>query len=166
MRDWNFCPRCGNRGALDTTEPSNPFFLCSNCGFRKYNNPLPSTVAVVERDGGFLLLRRAIEPALGQWDAVGGFLQPGETAEECVLRESREELGVAVSIRGVLGTFASTYGESGLTTIGIAFHCTIPASAQIVLSDENSEFAWFDADHLPEVAFKDVREALALAASR
>lgn len=107
----------------------------------------------------YLFLRRAREPELGKWDAVGGFLAPGETAEECLVRESVEEIGCRPIGLSFLGTFTSTYGDTGLTTIGVAFLCALPDDARLRLSDENDECGWFPGNGMPELAFSDVRQA-------
>lgn len=161
MDDWLFCPRCSAKGDVIRIEPTNPYFLCHKCGFSKYNNPLPSTIGLIEDDGKLLLLRRAVPPCEGQWDAVGGFLAPHESAEECLIREALEEIGCEVTIRRCLGTFSSIYGESGLNTIGVAYICTLSEKGKIQLSlTENSSYSWFSYDSLPDIAFLDVRNAI------
>jgi NAD+ diphosphatase len=160
MRDWKYCPRC--RASLNWKgEADNPYLHCDECGFQKYNNPLPSTIGVIYANDSFLFTRRAIEPQAGKWDAVGGFLAPSERAEECLVREAREEIGCEVRIVRLLGTYASTYGATGLQTIGIAFLCALLNGNKVALSDENDKFAWFPRQSLPELAFEDVQQAVA-----
>jgi NAD+ diphosphatase len=159
VRDWKLCPRCGHE--LARLGAGREFHVaCLRCRFVRYDNPLPTTVGVVERDGRYLLLRRAHEPNRGAWDTVGGFVSPGETAEECLAREAREEIGCAVLDLTPLGTYPSVYGDTGLHTLGIAFRCTLEPGAAITLSTENTEFAWFEPAGLPPVAFADVQAAL------
>jgi NADH pyrophosphatase NudC (nudix superfamily) len=165
MDDWKFCPRCGSKGALEGSG-DNPFFQCSACGYTKYDNPLPTTIGLIERGDQVLLVQRGREPQRGEWDAVGGFLTPGETAEQCMRREALEEIACELQGLRPLGTFASTYGTTGLQTIGIAFICSIKPDAEITLSDENTNWNWFSYHLLPEVAFADVREALLQRASQ
>ena len=157
--DWHFCPRCAT-DLQHVRHQSNPYVHCPNCGFSKWNNPLPSTVAIIARDSKVLLLERAQEPHRGEWDSVGGFIQPGESAEECVRREAREEIGQNVLITTCLGTFPSIYGTTGLVTLGIAFTCEL-TQADITISDENSAYGWFDIESLPTIALRDVRDAFA-----
>ena len=147
-------------------ERDNPFFRCGRCGFTRYNNPLPSTVAVIESEGKILLLQRAVPPQIGTWDAVGGFLAPNETAEECLIREAREEIGVDIVIHEFLGSHTSVYGSTGLNTIGLAFKCSIAKRAEIKLSGENLTMRWFHYEELPQLAFSDVQKAIASWVSR
>jgi len=57
------------------------------------------TAAVVERDGAFLLTRRLDGTHLGgHWEFPGGKLHAGETLEECLAREIREELAADVEV--------------------------------------------------------------------
>jgi 8-oxo-dGTP diphosphatase len=57
------------------------------------------TAALVERDHAFLVTRRPDGTHLGgHWEFPGGKCEPGETLEECLLREMLEELGVAVIV--------------------------------------------------------------------
>jgi NADH pyrophosphatase NudC (nudix superfamily) len=159
VRDYRYCPRCRHPLVRVVEEPDNPYVRCDECGFTKWDNPLPSTIGLVERDGRVLLLERAVAPGRGQWDAVGGFLAPHESAEACLAREADEELGQDVLIGECLGTYPSVYGETGLTTVGIAFRCTL-TSDDVRLSAENTAWAWFGLDDLPSIAFADVAAAL------
>jgi len=134
--------------------------VCPACDFLRYDNPLPTTIGVVEHRGRFLLLRRADEPKRGEWDTVGGFISPGETAEACLIREAREEISCELTALELFGTYASVYGNTGLRTLGIAFRCGLEQGFEIKLSSENTEFAWFDPAELPPVAFRDVAAAL------
>ncbi len=58
---------------------------------------------VVETDGGVLLARRTNEPARGEWFWPGGRLYKGEDLESAARRVAREELGLAVAVRELLG---------------------------------------------------------------
>jgi ADP-ribose pyrophosphatase YjhB (NUDIX family) len=121
---------------------------------------LPTTIGLIRRGDRLLLLRRSQAPAVGRWDTVGGFLSGGETAEQNLVREAREEIGCEVVDLRPVGTYSSVYGDTGLTTVGIAFSCRIADDAVIALSAENSAYGWFGRDELPELAFDDVAAAV------
>jgi ADP-ribose pyrophosphatase YjhB (NUDIX family) len=166
LADWRWCPRCRHRLAR-RGEPGNPCVQCSRCGFIKYDNPLPGTTGIVFRPatttgGGseLLFLRRAVPPAAGLWDAVGGFVASGESAEECLRREAWEELNCGLAEVAPIGTFGSVYGDTGLRTLNIAFACVLEPGSRIRLSDENDAHAWFPADRPPQLAFPELAPAI------
>lgn len=160
MLDWKYCPKCGSALACSGSG-SEIHAVCASCGYVKYDNPLPATIGLVVRGSRVLLLRRGIEPEFGKWDTVGGFLSGDETAEDGLRREAREEIGLEVDELSFVGSFSSIYGDTGLRTIGLAFRCSVTDDHAIELSGENTEYRWFELEDLPDVAFEDVRKALA-----
>lgn len=59
------------------------------------------TAAVIWRGDRFLICQRPREKYCGLlWEFPGGKIEPGETAEECIIRECREELGVTLKVHG------------------------------------------------------------------
>ncbi|KZB80723.1 NUDIX domain-containing protein [Amycolatopsis regifaucium] len=165
MKDWKFCPRCGAGTRLAGTG-EDAHVACPACRFTKYDNPLPTTVGLVLDGDRILLLRRAHEPRKGGWDTVGGFLSGGETAEENLVREGREEIGCELRNLRFAGSYSSVYGDTGLRTIGLAFTCELPPDTEIALSEENSGYAWFPLDDRPPLAFADGEAAAAALTSR
>jgi len=68
--------------------------------------------AVVRREGRLLLTRRPPGGRFGlQWEFPGGKLEPGETAEQALVRELREELGVGSVARGTLAVETHEYAH-------------------------------------------------------
>ena len=57
-------------------------------------------------DGGIILIKRGKEPFLGSWALPGGILEEGETVEQCAVREAKEETGVSVNLRELVGVFS------------------------------------------------------------
>lgn len=154
LQRWRTCPVCAGPLTSGTQHVS-----CPACGFAQYENPAATTLAMVVAGDELLLVRRARAPRAGFWDTIGGFVDPGETAEECVRREVREETGCELGALVPLGTFASTYGETGRRTLGIAFACALSGDSVVRLSDENDAARWFALDALPELAFQDGDDA-------
>jgi len=67
--------------------------------------PLDVVAAVIERDDRVLACRRRPgKAAAGRWEFPGGKIEAGETAEEALVREIREELGVGIRVTGHLTT--------------------------------------------------------------
>ena len=118
---------------------------------------------MLDDEGRVLLGRRGIEPFLGLWDTPGGFVEVGESLEECVRRELREEAGVEIEVGRLVASVPDTYGATGDATINAFFECRL-LSGEPSPDDDVAELRWFAPDALPaaeELAFECVRTALA-----
>lgn len=120
------------------------------CGFIDYANPKPCVAVVVEDQGRILLGKRAHEPSRGLWDILGGFIDAGETAEEAVVREIREESGLEVRITRYLGSFLDDYGPRRLPTLNLAYAAT-PCGGAAGAASDIAELCWFAVEELPTV---------------
>ena len=67
--------------------------------------PLAGVGAVIWNGTGVLLERRGQPPAEGSWAIPGGLMELGETAEEAICREVREECGIEIAVGPILGLF-------------------------------------------------------------
>jgi mutator protein MutT len=103
---------------------------------------------LVDQDGRVLLGRRARDPHAGSWDVLGGFMDPGETPEQAVVRELREETGLECTVGRYLGGFTDVYGDTGDATLNLAFACAY-LGGDPVAADDVSELRWFAPDELP-----------------
>ena len=65
--------------------------------------------------GRTVLIRRGTEPLLGEWSIPGGTIELGETIEEAVRRELREETGLEVRVLELIELFDRIYLENGAT---------------------------------------------------
>lgn len=92
-----FCAFCGTAFADVSHWPR----TCVGCGETTWRNPLPVAVAMVpvltDDRIGLLCVRRSIEPGNGLLSFPGGFVDLGETWEDAVVRELREETGFTAS---------------------------------------------------------------------
>ncbi|WP_433894085.1 NUDIX domain-containing protein [Streptomyces sp. CA-111067] len=88
------CSTCGAPFAADAGWPR----TCPACGTVSYRNPLPVAVALLpvsDANGtALLVIRRSIEPRLGQLALPGGFIDYGESWQQAVTRELVEETGI------------------------------------------------------------------------
>jgi len=106
------CPRCG----VTLTSPGACPLVCAACGFAYYFNPAVSSAGILLRpDGQALFIRRGHEPGLGRLAFVGGFVDAGETPEDALRREVREEVGVELDGIRYLGSQPNTYAYRGIT---------------------------------------------------
>ena len=134
---------------------------CPACGSVYYANAAATASALVlDADSRLLLARRAIEPYLGMWDTIGGFLEETETPEQALVREVAEETGLVVEPGMYVGTYVDRYGDGddAVTTLNLVFETTA-AYAAARPADDVAELAWFPLDDLPPAeafAFHDV----------
>ncbi len=85
-----FCERCGSAFRQDTVNPQ----VCE-AGHQHFDNPIVTVDSVFfNTEGEVLVAKRAIDPWKGQYDLVGGFVEVGETLEQCFEREAKEETGL------------------------------------------------------------------------
>lgn len=95
--DWDrthgYCGRCGTLTAARTAERSRE---CPACGLVVYPRIAPAIMALVRRAPDQVLLARSPRFPPGMYSALAGFVEPGETLEQCLQREVLEEVGVEV----------------------------------------------------------------------
>jgi NAD+ diphosphatase len=86
---------CSNCGHLTESIPSTWGRICPNCDFATYPTVTPAILALVHDDRRVLLVGK---PGWGQRRSIiAGFVEPGETLEECVRREVFEEVGIEIT---------------------------------------------------------------------
>lgn len=96
--------------------------------------------AVIERDGKILIARRKKGMFMEQkWEFPGGKLEPGETAEACLKRELREELGIEAAIGEFIGS--GTHPFSCCSTIHLLAYRATYVSGDMQLTDHD-EIRW------------------------
>ncbi len=158
--DFPFCPKCGNK--LRKISPRNT--QCDACGLDYYVNPRPcNAIIITNASSQILLVRRAVEPSKGMWDLPGGFVDLGETIEESVIREAREELGIEVDTLRYIFSGCDRYVYKGLNyhTLGFVFSVRIK-SGTMKPHDDVSGFRFFAEDEIPwdSLAFPVIKQTL------
>ena len=152
------CPHC----ATSSEQP----LVCDRCGWRWYANPLPAAAVLLERRGddgepAVLLLRRAVQPGIGDWDLPAGYLDAGESFENAARREAREESGIDVDLTGLAGVY-----HSPPNAVTVVYRARARDAAGEVRTDfESSDHAWVRRSHvaewLPRMAFPSMAAAVA-----
>ncbi|HEX8996944.1 MAG TPA: NUDIX domain-containing protein [Ktedonobacterales bacterium] len=99
--------------------------------------------AIIERGGEYLMARRR---DIGWWNLPGGGLEAGETVEQGLAREVREEVGIEVRIMRLVGV----YSKPQKSEVVLTFLCKPADETLPTTSEEVSEVRWFTADALPE----------------
>lgn len=106
---------------------------------------------VVEQDGAVLLALRDIEPAEGEWFWPGSRLYKGEQTEAAAHRVAREELGIEVEIRGLLGVYSHFWDRSAQSadvsrhTVTVVYRATpTDPDPNLSLDDQHADYRWLD----------------------
>ena len=143
--DWDrthrFCSRCGAPTVQRETERSKE---CPRCGQIHFPRLAPAVIVRVER-GNQILMARSRHFAPGMFSVLAGFVEPGETLEEAVAREVKEESGIRVKNIRYFGSQPWPFPHS----LMIGFTAEY-AGGEIVLEDSELEAAgWYTAENLP-----------------
>lgn len=106
--------------------------------------------ALIWREGRFLICQRPENKARGLlWEYVGGKVEPGETQEEALIRECREELDIKVSVRDVYMRVVHEYPD---ITIRLTLFNADITEGEIRLIEHKS-FRWITPGEIPEFTF-------------
>ncbi|HTH62168.1 MAG TPA: NUDIX domain-containing protein [Paraburkholderia sp.] len=138
MSDYQFCPRCATP-LVTRTDPAHEGgrtrMACpqTECGYVHWDNPLPVVAAIVEYEGRILLARNAAWQE-GVFALITGFLENGETPEEGVAREVREETSLEAHSTELVGVYEFIRKNELI----IAYH--VRAAGAIALSPELVEY--------------------------
>jgi NAD+ diphosphatase len=138
-----FCGACGKPTAL---KPGERALECTVCGRLSYPRISPAVIVAVVHEGRILLARARRFPP-GLYSVLAGFVEPGETLEQCVTREVREETGIEL---GSLRYFASQPWPFPHSLM-IAFTAEYAAGEIQVDPGEIVDAHWYAADALPRI---------------
>ena len=142
-----FCQQCGTplrrRIAFGRRRQ-----LCPQCGYVHFNDPKVAVGVLAQRRGQLLLVRRNLEPHIGEWSFPSCYVDAGEGLEEAAVRETREETGLDVRIQRLLGA----YSARGDRVIFIAFAARV-TRGRIKVGWECQDVRFFPPDALPPLAF-------------
>ncbi len=113
-------------------------------------NPVEVSAALIFREGKLLIAQRHRDSHLGGfWEFPGGKRESGETFEECLVREIREELGVEISVGGLFEEITHDY--PGKTVHLKFFTCRLVSGEPTPLGC--AAFQWIEKKELPDFRF-------------
>jgi NAD+ diphosphatase len=142
-RDHRHCGRCGALTDRSTTERLR---TCTGCAHGAYPRLSPAVIVLVEHEGRCLLARNA-RTKMPFFSTLAGFVEVGETLEECVVREIREEAGIELADIRYFGS--QPWPFTGSLMIGFTARW---ASGDLVPEPtELMEAGWFAPDAIPTV---------------
>ncbi len=156
--EYRYCPKCG--GSLDkkivkSNEPKR--LVCQDCSFIFYQDPKVVAGTVFTLNGGIVLLKRGVEPALGKWVFPGGYVDRDESVQDAAVRETKEESQLDVK----LGPLLNVYSYPRSPNVIIVYTAEV-IGGTLTAADESIEAAVFGSKEVPwhELAFDSTKDAL------
>ena len=144
---WNrrtqYCGQCGS-----ITEESLPNFIvkcCPNCKEEYYPKISPSVIVAVINDNKILLAQHK-RVTNGMYTVLAGFVNPGESLEECIHREIKEEAGIEVTNIRYFGSQPWPFPDS----LMIGFIADFAKGKLIPDKEEITDLKWFKPGEIPE----------------
>ena len=145
-RNHRFCGNCGLKTEDKVDERAK---VCPGCGHINYPRLSPAVIVAVVREDRLLLAHSRRFPGKF-YSVLAGFVEPGETLEECVRREVGEEVGIEVKNIHYFGSQPWPFPDS----LMIAFTAEYSKGEIIADPAEIEDAGWFSADNLPPVPSK------------
>lgn len=142
-----FCTRCGHKVCLDTNTAST---LCSHCGLQVFTPISPAILALIERDDMILLAHNIRFPDK-LYSLVAGYCEAGEPAEDTVIREIYEEVGLLVHDVRFMSSQSWPYSHS----LMLGFRCHWQSGEIVCDNEEIIDADWYTAYNLPLLPKKD-----------
>lgn len=144
LAEWHashrFCPRCGGR--LDVTDAGH-VLVCEQCGRQQFPRTDPAVIMMVTNGDRALLGRQEAWPE-GRYSTLAGFVDPGESLEEAVVREVAEETGVHVTDVTYFGNQPWPFPQS----LMVGFFARATTTEICVDGAEISDARWFTREEM------------------
>jgi mutator protein MutT len=130
--------------------------MCRTCNFKFYLNTAAAGIALIFNEKKELLVtRRRRNPAKGMLDFPGGFAEPGETMEACLMREVKEELALDIVSMNYFCSVPNVYTYQNVTyhITDFAFLCKVDDFTPIHPGDDVEDFYFKDPGRLEKSFF-------------
>jgi NAD+ diphosphatase len=145
-RTHQYCGRCG----IPTKDkPDERAKVCPQCGLLRYPRLSPAVIVAVVKGSQLLLAHSGRFPGKF-YSVLAGFVEPGETFEECVEREVQEEVGLRVDTIRYFGSQPWPFPDSMM----IGFTARYAGGEIRIDGNEITDARWFTADNLPRIPGK------------
>jgi NAD+ diphosphatase len=147
LMNWSrnnmFCGKCSGTMVFEKEERSKK---CTSCGNITYPKISPAAIVAVIKDGK-ILLASARRFTSNLYSVLAGFVEPGESIEECAVREIREETGISVKNLKYFGSQPWPFPDSLMVGFTAEYE-----SGDIVLDDkELLDAKWYSPDEMPNI---------------
>ncbi len=142
-RTHQFCGQCGTRTIYHAVDRATQ---CPHCGLINYPRIAPAVIVAVERGDEILLARSPNFPA-AFFSVLAGFVEAGESLEETVRREIREEVSIEVADIRYFGSQSWPFPNS----LMLGFTARYAGGEIVIDPAEVAEANWFRWDDLPRI---------------
>lgn len=140
---------CGKCGAKTETMANERAKVCPNCGFTSYPRISPAVITAIIKDGKILLAHNNGFRG-NMYSLIAGFVEPGETLEECVKREIMEEVGIKVKNMKYFASQSWPFPNSMM----VGFTAEYESGEISVDGVEIGDAGWFEPSNLPSLPSK------------
>ena len=113
--------------------------------------PLLAVDSVIFFEGGVVLIKRKNPPFQGCYALPGGFVEIGESTEEAVVREAKEETGLVIDLVGLVGVYSDPHRDPRGHVVSICYLSN--GSGNLVSGSDAKSAGVFPLDNLPILAF-------------
>ena len=144
-RNFKFCPRCTQPLTL-TDKVDDRARFCSACDYRAYPVVSPCVITLIHRDNDILLARGLHHPP-GFHSLIAGFVEPGESLEQAVARETMEEVGLEVTDIRYLHSQPWPFPHN----LMMGFHARYVGGDISLDTQELVHADWYSLDNLPQL---------------
>jgi NAD+ diphosphatase len=142
-RNHRFCGKCGK---LTEDKKDERAKICNDCGQIYFPRLSPAIIVAVTKDDRLLMASSPRFPSKF-YSVLAGFVEPGETLEECVKREVREEVGIEVKNIKYFGSQPWPFPDS----LMVGFTAEYENGEINIDENEISHAAWFAIDEIPRI---------------
>ncbi len=150
-----YCSECGRKLEEKKIEGKKRW-VCPLCGKVYYQNPLPVVDIIIKGKGEIVLIKRK-NPPYG-WALPGGFVDYGESLEEAVKRETKEETNLNVKELKQFHTYSDPYRDPRFHTISTVF--IGKGEGELKAGDDAQEIKVFKKEEIPSTLVFDHKRIL------
>lgn len=145
-----YCPQCACELVPTLVDNEQRLACKEQCGFVFWNNPIPVAAGLIEIDGRYLLARNKAWPD-GFFSLISGFIDTGESPQQAIIRETKEEL----DLEGLSSELIGHYPFPQMNQLVIAY--AVKATGEIRLNEELAEFIMLSKEELLNYDFGPIK---------